>query len=230
MFPAQYRLHSFTSVDLLCDAAATALEAVANTSIAARAAFHLVLAGGRTPQAVYARLPRLNTDWSAWHIYFGDERCLPAGDANRNDTMAFKQWLAESPIPRSQIFPMAAELGAERGAEAYCKVVQAVDQFDLVLLGLGEDGHTASLFPGHAWSAAPAIAEHDSPKPPADRISLSVERLNAARAVWFLVTGTDKADALQRWQCGEPLPAAAIQPAAGVDLYTDLDLAELARV
>jgi 6-phosphogluconolactonase len=229
MFPAQYRLHSFTSVEVLTDIAAAAIEAAANASIAARGKFHIVLAGGRTPQAVYAKLSRLNTDWRAWHIYFGDERCLPSGDANRNDTMAFQQWLSESPIPRAQIFPMPSERGAEEGAAAYCQIVQSIDLFDLVLLGLGEDGHTASLFPGHHWSGAPAIAVHNSPKPPADRISLSAERLSQAREVWFLVTGVDKANAMRQWQQGEPLPAAAIQTPNGVDIYTDLNLTELAR-
>lgn len=229
MFSAQYRLHSFNSVEVLCDTAAAAIEAAANASIAARGKFHIVLAGGRTPQAIYAKLSRLSTDWSAWHIYFGDERCLPSGDANRNDTMAFKQWLAESPIPRAQIFPMPSERGAEEGAAVYSQIVQSINLFDLVLLGLGEDGHTASLFPGHNWAGAQAIPVHNSPKPPADRISLSAERLGKAREVWFLVTGVDKANAMRQWQLGEQLPAAVIQTPGGVDIYTDLDLAELAR-
>lgn len=224
MFPPHYRLHSFASVASLCDAAVTKIEALANDCIAHRGEFHLVLAGGRTPQAVYAKLSTLSTDWSAWRIYFGDERCLPRDDANRNDTMAFKQWLASSPIPSAQIFPIPAELGAERGAAAYCSAVQNVEMFDLVLLGLGEDGHTASLFPGHHWSSAPAIAVHDSPKPPSDRISLSVERLSAARAVWFFVTGADKTDAMQCWQRGESIPAALINSQSGVDIFTDLEI------
>lgn len=223
-FPQHCRIHSFPSVDALCDRVVAALEVSANASIAARGAFHLVLAGGRTPQAVYARLANLTTDWHCWYVYFGDERCLPAGDAGRNDTMAFAQWLETSPIPHAQIFPMPAELGAERGAEVYSAVVAPLDRFDLTLLGLGEDGHTASLFPGHGWDGAPAIAVHDSPKPPSDRISLSASRLSASRAVWFLVTGADKAEAMQRWRHGEMLPPAMIRPTEGVDVYTDLAL------
>lgn len=225
MFPAHYHLHSFASIAALCDAAVADIEAIANKSISQRGEFHLVLAGGRTPQAIYARLSAISTDWSAWHIYFGDERCLPRGDANRNDTMAFNQWLATSPIPQSKIFPMPAEQGADAGAAAYCSVVQNVELFDLVLLGLGEDGHTASLFPGHRWTTAPAIAIHNSPKPPSDRISLSVERLSAARTVWFFVTGADKTEALQRWQHGEAIPASLVNSQQnGVDIFTDLDI------
>lgn len=224
MFPPHYRLHSFASVVSLCDATVTKIEAIANDSIAQRGEFHVVLAGGRTPQAVYAKLSALSTNWNAWRIYFGDERCLPRGDSNRNDTMAFTQWLATSPIPSTQIFPIPAELGAEQGAMAYGSVVQNVELFDLVLLGLGEDGHTASLFPGHQWPIAPAIPVHDSPKPPSDRISLSVERLSAARAVWFFVTGTDKTEAMQRWQRGESIPAALINSESGVDVFTDLTI------
>jgi len=222
MFPAQYRLHSFASVPALCEVAVVELEKIANQSIAERGKFHLVLAGGRTPQAVYAKLSALHTDWHAWHVYFGDERCLPRNDPNRNDTMAFAQWLNASPIPRTQLFPMPAELGAEQGAQAYCEIVQSLDLFDLVLLGLGEDGHTASLFPGHHWDNTPVVAIHNSPKPPADRISLSVERLSAARAVWFFVTGADKIDAMQRWQRGESIPAALISSHDGVDIFTDI--------
>jgi 6-phosphogluconolactonase len=91
-----------------------------------------------------------------------------------------------------------------------------------VLLGLGEDGHTASLFPGHEWGAAPGspdvLAVLDAPKPPSQRVTLSAARLSRAREVWFVVSGDSKREAVAQWHSGENIPARAITPAAGVDV------------
>lgn len=223
----QLRWHHFQRVDELCATLVAVITTLANESISSRGAFHIALAGGRTPKIIYERLRSIETDWTRWFIYFGDERCLPRGDAERNDTLARSSWLAQVPIPLAQIFAIPAELGATQGAADYSKQLSALNEFDLVLLGLGEDGHTASLFPGHVPddSIAAAIAVHGAPKPPAQRISLSASRLSAARAVWFVVTGADKQAALLRWRAGEEIPAAHIVPAAGVDIFTDVDLA-----
>ena len=225
----QLRWHHFQRVDDLCATIVAALTMLANESISARGAFHISLAGGRTPKIIYERLRDIQTDWTRWFIYFGDERCLPRGDAERNDTLAFSSWLAHVPIPAAQTFSIPAELGAERGAIEYSKQLNALSEFDLVLLGLGEDGHTASLFPGLFPSDSidansVAIAVQTAPKLPAQRISLSASRLSAARAVWFVVTGVDKKTALLRWREGEEIPAAHIVPAAGIDIFTDVDL------
>ena len=93
-------------------------------------------------------------------------------------------------------------------------------------MGLGEDGHTASLFPGHEYGGdtiPPALAVHESPKPPPDRVSLSAARLSATREVLFLVTGAGKQEAVERWRAGELLPAARIAPDAGVDILVDCE-------
>jgi 6-phosphogluconolactonase len=113
-------------------------------------------------------------------------------------------------------------------ADAYSLVLERAPRFDLVILGLGEDGHTASLFPGGLEpidESRKAIAITHAPKPPAARVSITPQRLSDADAVWFLVTGEAKRPALQAWLDGAPLPAASITPAAGVDIYTDLVLA-----
>jgi 6-phosphogluconolactonase len=191
--------------------------------IRARGAFRIVLAGGNTPQAVYRELKNIKTDWSAWHIYFGDERCLPLGDAGRNDTMALATWLAKVPVPPEQIHLIPAELGAEAGARRYQAALAGVDSFDLVLLGLGEDGHTASLFPGHSHtSSASVLAVHDAPKAPPERISLSNTTLSQGDQVWFLVSGEGKREALTQWLHGTDLPASTIRPRDGVDIFTDV--------
>jgi 6-phosphogluconolactonase len=206
-------------------AATRYIAAAAAEAIAARGAFHLVLAGGSTPRAVYQTLHDLDTAWTAWHIYYGDERVLPAEHADRNSRMAHDAWLARAPIPPHQIHPMPTELGLDAAAAAYADLLRGVGEFDLVLLGLGEDGHTASLFPGHDLGAgedSPDVLQVcDAPKPPPERLSLSAHRLSRTRQVLFLVTGAGKRDPVARWKNGEPIPAAAIHCAKGVDVLLD---------
>ena len=111
---------------------------------------------------------------------------------------------------------------ADGAAHAYAKTLRNLGDFDLVLLGLGEDGHTASLFPGHDWGAAQGppdvIAVFDAPKPPPQRISLSADRLSHARSVLFLVEGEPKREAVRKWRQGADIPARAIRPKSGVDV------------
>ena len=194
-------------------------------AISRRRAFHIVLAGGTTPRRVYELLRETDADWAAWHVYFGDERCLPPDHAERNSRMVALAWLDHVAIPDGQIHPIPAENGAEIAANSYAQIVDGIEQFDLVLLGLGEDGHTASLFPDHEWGDVPdapaAIAVHDSPKPPPDRVSLSAQRLSAARQLIFLVTGASKRQAVKDWRNGANIPAASIVPASGVDVYIE---------
>ena len=187
-----------------------------------------MLAGGDTPRAVYALLRGAKVAWSAWHVYFGDERCLPANDPGRNSRMADETWLDHVTIPQSQRHAIPAELGATRAALAYQESLRPVGVFDLVLLGLGEDGHTASLFPGRDWGTAPdspdALAVFDAPKPPPERVSLSAARLSRARQVIFLVAGESKRNAVAAWRAGSPIPASAITPPSGVDVLVESGL------
>ncbi len=207
-------------------AACRRILSAAGRAMSERRSFLIVLAGGRTPIEIYRRLRAAGTDWPHWHVYFGDERCVPADDAERNSRQAREAWLDHVPIPRGQIHVIPAELGAAPAAVAYAELLRDVGEFDLVLLGLGEDGHTASLFPGHDWNSAGAdtLAVLDAPKPPVQRVSLSAARLSRAREVLFLVTGESKREAVARWRAGEDLPAAAIRPANGVDVLVDADL------
>jgi 6-phosphogluconolactonase len=202
--------------------AAARILAAAEQAIAERGEFKLVLAGGSTPQAAYRLLADADAQWQKWHIYFGDERCLPAADHERNSRMASEAWLDHVPIPRAQIHLIAAEQGPEQAARAYDALIAAVVPFDLVLLGMGEDGHTASLFPGqehdsHAW----ALAVDHAPKPPPERVSLSAQALSATRSLLLLVTGAGKRQALQRWGNGEVLPVATLKPACPIELLLD---------
>lgn len=219
------RWHAVSDERALQQAALEIILAGAVRAIRERGRFHLVLAGGNTPRALYRELCAAQTDWSAWHIYFGDERCLPPADSQRNSRMAAEAWLDCVPVPLLQLHAIPAELGAFRAARMYAETLQTVGDFDLVLLGLGEDGHTASLFPGHERGTAPGspdtLAVLDAPKPPSQRVSMSAARLSRARQVLFLVSGESKHRAVAEWRAGMDIPARAIMPPAGVDVLVE---------
>ncbi|MCU7960961.1 MAG: 6-phosphogluconolactonase [gamma proteobacterium symbiont of Bathyaustriella thionipta] len=219
------RWHPQADAQAIAGYAARHILASAQQAISAQGAFSLVLAGGRTPEKTYRLLAEAGADWSKWHIYFGDERCLPADHAERNSRMAENVWLNKVDIPAENIHVIHAEKGAEVAAAEYAEVLQEALPFSLVLLGMGEDGHTASLFPGHQQAESEWVhAVHDAPKPPADRVSLSRRALAATSGLMVLISGAGKRQALQAWCNGEDLPVASIQPACGVDVVLDLPL------
>jgi 6-phosphogluconolactonase len=224
--PAQsVRWHEFPDdVSLLANARSRILGA-ARDAIGRHHAFDIVLAGGNTPRKLYRALRRCDADWAHWHVWFGDERCAPPDDPERNSRMARDEWLDHVAIPAANVHPVPAERGAREAAALYARELRTVDAFDLVLLGLGEDGHTASLFPGHEWGvhgdSPDALAVFDAPKPPPERVSLGAHRLSNARSVLFLVEGAGKREAVTAWKRGEAIPAASIAPEAGVDVLLD---------
>ncbi|MBT4146989.1 MAG: 6-phosphogluconolactonase, partial [Gammaproteobacteria bacterium] len=147
-----------------------------------------------------------------------DERCLPVDDSERNSLVAEKKWLDLVAIPKEQIHRIPAELGAGIGAEQYAQDVAAAGTFDLVLLGMGEDGHTASLFPGHVHNVDELThAVHNSPKPPADRVTISAKALSNTVELIFIVSG-DKQEALAAWKNKQDIPVTHLCPASGVDV------------
>ena len=208
----------YDSIELLAEAACQRVLDAAEKAIAEHGAFKLVLAGGTAPVKAYQLLAKKQADWSKWHIYYGDERCLPVDDNERNSLVAEQKWLDLVAIPKAQIHPMAAELGAEAGAEQYAKVVAEAGRFDLVLLGMGEDGHTASLFPGHVHNVDELThAVHNSPKPPSDRVTISAKALSNTAELIFIVSG-DKHDALAAWKNQQDIPVTHLCPASTVDV------------
>ncbi|MHB1100929.1 MAG: 6-phosphogluconolactonase [Burkholderiales bacterium] len=218
------RWHAHSSLEALQEDAAAKVLQSAEISIRERGTFRLVLAGGNTPKALYEKLAHADAAWSSWEIYFGDERCLPPSHAERNSRMAFESWLSHVPIPENRIHVIPAELGPKEGAARYSETLKDIGEFDLVLLGLGEDGHTASLFPGKTWENQDAFAVFDSPKPPPERISLSASRLSLSRQVFFLVSGESKKQAVADWRSEKSIPASIIAPPAGVDIFIESHL------
>lgn len=215
----------FASTALLFQSVTNDIQQCAHAAIRRRGVFHLVLAGGGTPRGLYEHLARTPLDLFQWQFYFGDERCVPIGDARRNDTMAKEAWLDHVPVKPEQIHSIPAELGPERGAQRYVQTLEPIGLFDLVLLGLGEDGHTASLFPAQCWgtesTSPPALPVRNAPKPPPERVSLGSHRLSQARRVYFLVTGGSKREAAERLLTGKPIPAGAITAQQQVVLCQD---------
>ena len=192
----------------VAQAVADIVKKYADECIAQRGVFHWVLAGGTTPKQCYELLRDADIDWSKVHVWFGDERCLPVGDSERNDVMADKALLKHVPIPESHIHRIDAELGAEQAAALYAEELSKIDALDLVLLGMGEDGHTASLFPNNPalQDKRLAVPVFHSPKPPSDRVSMGYTALTSARRRVIMVTGAGKRDAFDRICAGEPLP------------------------
>ncbi len=236
--PDRGEVEIFPSREELLSAAAERFATAAEAAISARGRFVVALAGGSTPEGLYARLaaePHVSRiDWSRVHVFWGDERAVPPADGASNFRMAREAVLDRVPLRPEQIHRIRGEAEPAAAAAAYERELretfatptgpprtEAGARFDLVLLGLGEDGHTASLFP-----AGEAVRERGlwvraerAPAEPPWRVTLTPVLLNAAAEVVFLVTGREKAPALRR-VLTEPeqphlLPAQAIRPTAG---------------
>jgi 6-phosphogluconolactonase len=201
---------------------ARVIQAAAARSIALRGRFQLVLAGGRTPLVAYNLLVGEPADWDRWHILLGDERCLPADDRERNSVAATHAFLDRVPIPRDNLHWIAAERGPAAAALAYEATIGSRLPFDLVLLGMGEDGHTASLFPGQEIAADRLVVPvYNAPKPPPERVSLTPRALADCRALLILATGADKAPALAAWRAGADLPVSRVAALGGARVLVD---------
>ena len=208
------------------DVASDAAKLVAETIVSRRTVWtRLVLAGGSTPRRCYELLSeKRSLPWGSVSILFGDERCVPPTDTDSNYRMADETLLHR--VHPGLVYRIPAELGADEAAKLYEPVV-AMAPLDLVLLGIGPDGHTASLFPGHAVLNAPGLTAgvHDAPKPPPDRVTLTLRALRSARRVVILATGADKRDAVRKGLEGT-VPAGMI---AGAEWLVSRDAAPDAR-
>jgi 6-phosphogluconolactonase len=209
----------------LADAAAARLVVAVLDAQAARGEAHVSMTGGSMGSQIVTSLTQVPgrdaVDWSRVHVWWGDERYLPAGDPDRNDTQNDEAGLATLGLDPARVHRVAgpdASGSAEDSADAYATEIRSSGggAFDVMVLGVGPDGHVASLFPHHPAAGttdAIAVAVHDSPKPPPTRVSLTRECLERSLEVWFLVSGSDKADAVRRGVTGAPFettPAAHV--------------------
>jgi 6-phosphogluconolactonase len=219
-------------VDVLAQAAAARLVVRLIDAQAARGVASLVLTGGRVAALMYRALrdspARDAVDWGRVDVWWGDERFLPAGDPERNETHARSALLDAVDLDPARVRPMPASDGPdgddpEAAAARYVAILAEaarpgtarLPHFDLLLLGVGEDGHVASIFPEHpaAYETRPVSAVRGSPKPPPVRLTMTLPALNTAEEVWLLAAGMEKANAVGMALTG----AGPVQlPAAGV--------------
>lgn len=226
-------IRTLTTPQELFAAAAEEVVRAANEAVAQRGRFTIALAGGSTPKSLYNLLAtnaRTALPWDRMFFFWGDERHVPPTDSDSNYRMADEAMLAKIPVPAANVFRMKTENPeAAAVAEDYEQTLRKFFQlepgqlptFDLILLGMGPDGHTASLFPGTAalQEKSRLVFANWVEKMKTYRITLTLPVLNAARCVIFLVSGTDKAPALhavlEEDVAGEQYPAKLVRPTQG---------------
>lgn len=205
-------------LELLLDAAAE--------SIRQRGRFVLALAGGSSPQPLYRLLGNTRADWERWFLLYGDERALEHGHPDRNSTQVERLWLAPAAFPEANHLLPDFSSGLTMAANRYAEKITPFLPTDFALLGVGEDGHTASLFPGREMAHPqdmPVLAVTDAPKSPPERITLSYETFCRAATVVFIATGNTKRQAVTRMLAGEPLPVNRIRGQQHTFLFCDRD-------
>jgi 6-phosphogluconolactonase len=232
----------YPDLESLSQAAAGLFVQQAAEAVAARGRFSVALSGGSTPRRTYELLAqppcRDQVSWDRLHVFWGDERCVPEGDPRRNALLAQHTFLNSVPIPPAQIHPIFCQRSPGEAAAEYEALLREFftgqpPRFDLIFLGLGGDGHTASLFPrtGVLQERQKWAAEVYVPEQGLYRVTLTAALINQAALVAFLVSGADKAKILKEVLTGpsEPLrlPAQLIRPEGGRLLWlVDQDAAK----
>jgi 6-phosphogluconolactonase len=234
------KIEVFADLAALSQGAARHITAIAGQAIAQRGTFSIALSGGNTPRALFEQLaaPPFNklNQWKNWEIYFGDERCVPPDHPDSNYRMAREELLQKVPIDPSHVYRMKGEADPQQAAMEYGQLMK--EKFgdggmDVILLGMGDDGHTASLFPG---TAALNETKHRCvanfvPRMNTWRITLSAPFINKGNYIMILVAGAGKAGRVEQVLMGprdpQMLPIQMIQPASG-NLIWMLDAAAAA--
>jgi 6-phosphogluconolactonase len=214
-------IQSYSSSEDLAEAAAVFIARAAQVAVAERGRFLLALSGGRSPKRMLARLAKMDLPWAQMHIFQVDERVAPDGHADRNWAMIQETLLTHVPVPVDQQHPMPVlATPLEKASQTYMRMVEelagAPPVLDVIQLGLGDDGHTASLVPGDSSEmrrdvTVAATAEYKGRR----RMTLTLPVLDAARQVLFVVEGDGKEGAIQKLQSGdESIPAGRVRSKA----------------
>jgi len=222
----------YPDIQTLSTEAAQFIVRLANEAIVSHGRFTVALSGGSTPKATYTLLGsepyRSQIDWTRVEIFWSDERCVPPDDKESNYAMAQQVLLSKIPIPTNQIHRMPADVpDRDAASQAYEREMQrtfstgSIPNFDLIQLGMGPEAHTASLFPHQAslHEQQRLVIPVSVPKPPPLRLTFTPPLLNAAKHLLFLVTGSEKADAVKAVLEGEyepdEYPAQIVKPTSG---------------
>ena len=238
-------IHIYPNSQSMIQGAAERMVRIIAETLQAQGAAHVALSGGTTPKPLYILLAsaafRDAIDWTHVHVYFGDERCVPPEDQQSNYRLAMETLLASVDIPSNQIHRIQGEIEPGLAADRYQQLLtgqlpvadDGIAQFDLILLGVGVDGHTASLFPG-----TPILNEQQKyvgavyvEKLASWRVSLTLPVINHARHIMFLATGEAKADVIWCYyvrECDQqPMPVQLIEPRDSVEWFVDQPAARL---
>ena len=196
------RWRAFSSPQALGAAAAQDFALTARGAVRERGAFRVALSGGGTPKYLYRALLKEQVPWEQVWVYFSDERTVPPDSPDSNFKLAQGELLSKVAVPERQTVRLLGEQNPHQAARAYAR--ELPEQLDLVLLGMGDDGHTASLFPDTVGlKAAGRVVANFVPKLDTWRLSFTFDEINAARARWLLVTGENKAEVLKAVAAGE---------------------------
>ncbi|XP_005088833.1 6-phosphogluconolactonase isoform X1 [Aplysia californica] len=199
----------------------------ANLAVKEKGIFTIGLSGGSAAKMLCAALPEATTDWSKWRVFFCDERHVPFDNPECTFSFYKNNLMSKVPLSDEHIFPLNPNVTVAEAADLYIEKLRSVfpgnslPRFDLLVLGMGPDGHTCSLFPGHPLlneTSRITAAISDSPKPPPCRVTLTYPVINNAACAVFASCGAAKADIVQQVLEGkseEPLPAARVKPTNG---------------
>lgn len=206
----------YANTEAVAQAAADYLFSQINNCVAKKGQCHIVLPGGCTPARCLELLADKPLPWKNIHWYPGDERCYPVGDIERNDTMIVNKLFSQPDHFIENFHPIPAELGPEQGAEHYAKLIDATGGLDIVVLGMGEDGHTASLFPGNVAldDQRSVVPVYDAPKLPSERISIGLNALRDADECIVLAPGDNKREVIAQLLDGASFPISQVEPTA----------------
>jgi 6-phosphogluconolactonase len=202
------RLTTVADAEAVASRAADVVSRLIAEAVDARGVCHLALAGGSTPERCHELLAERDIDWSRVHLWESDERCVPPDDDESNFLMIRRSLLDRVSVPDGNVHRVMGERGPDPAADAYEEELRAcVDEttqagipvLDVVMCGMGPDGHTMSLFPGHkevGVTGRLCVGVHDSPKPPPERVTFTLDLVHAARRTMLLAAGSSKAEAM----------------------------------
>jgi len=219
----KHQWHIYSDFEKSSEAAAEFIADKIRHAVKQNNVCYISLPGGNTPAKCLNALSKKNLNWEKIHWYLSDERCYPIGHKERNDVMLEKNLWSKLPVANK--YPIPAELGPDEAACEYQSLISQVPFFDIAFLGMGEDGHTASLFPNNPTLEKQdmVVAVYNSPKPPSERVSLSMITLRNAHCRIVLASGIEKAEIIQSIKVNAPVPINCI---GDIDWFIDKTAAD----